>query len=64
LAVRGFEDDQLAGAGDFDAKIAALGGFRRDKEQGVAGAIGGVAGIDHLFRACNEAQRHPHTLNG
>ncbi len=49
LSIRGLEDDQFGGSGDFDAQIATLGSFRRDEEQGLAGAIGGVAGVYDFF---------------
>ena len=36
LAVGRLVDDELAGAGDLDAQIAALGDSGRDQEQGLA----------------------------
>jgi hypothetical protein len=63
FAVCGFKHNQFACSGDFDAEIAALGCLRRDEEQCLASAIGGVAGINHLLSAGNKTQRYAHSLN-
>ena len=63
LSIRRLEDDQIADSADLEAQIVALGSFRRDEQQGLTGAIGGIAGIDYFFRGGNKAQRYAHALH-
>jgi hypothetical protein len=63
LTVCRLEDYEVGDASDLNAQVAALGSFRRDEEQGLAGTIGGISGVDHLLRAGNKTQRNADALN-